>query len=477
MGSSDNNLTAPDKLLLKRVRSGISSASLLSGDQPIIIAVSGGADSISLLHILSSLYPAATRIAVYVDHGLRPLETDAEIKLVQQQAVLCSARFVTVAVNVLGEREKKKCSLEVAARNLRYQALDEVRSKFKAQAIAVGHTADDQAEEVLLRLIRGSGSTGLSGMNIRHGNIIRPLLHETKESLLHFLRTQNIPFCEDSSNADRRFLRNRIRLSLLPELEKNYNKSMRQTLLQTASILQEEDALLTALTDNDFQKVVQQSDERIILDLSQFSLTHPAIQRRILEKICWKMASRPSFKKIASLQRLATARKSSEVHLPEGLRAIRQQGSILFHFPSKEKGYRGPALVKKNYTPVTVPGVGKYQVPAINRELLIEETSLSPKTVAHSDLLLLDASTIQFPLTLRPHIPGERFHPLGAPGRKKISSFLTDRKIPAMERQRYPVLISQDTIIAIVGLRIDHAYRVTDTTQKTLCLQWKIMDG
>jgi tRNA(Ile)-lysidine synthase len=473
MDSSNNSLTAPDKALLKRVRSTILSASLLPGDQPIIIAVSGGSDSVSLLHILSSLFPAAARIAVYVDHGLRPLETDAEIKLVQKQAALCSARFVTVAVDVEKERAQKKCSLEEAARTLRYQALEKICSKFQAQAIAVGHTADDQAEEVLLRLIRGSGSTGLSGMNIRHGNIVRPLLHETKESLLNYLRTQDIPFCQDSSNADRRFLRNRIRLELLPHLENEYNRSIRQTLLQTAAILKEENALLNELTDNTFQGMVQQKNKQVILDLPQFAATHPAIQRRILEKICWQMASRPSFKKIESLQRLAAAKKSSEVHLSKGLRAIRQQESIIFLFPSQREGYRGAALVTKSYTPLTIPGAGRYPVPVLNHELLIQEAPLSSKTVKQGDLLLLDASTIQFPLTLRPHIPGERFHPLGAPGRKKISSFLSDRKIPAMDREHYPVLLSHDSIIAIIGLRIAHACRVTSQTQKVLQLQWK----
>ena len=160
MDASNKNLTAPDKMLLKRIKNTILSASLLSGDNPFIIAVSGGADSISLLHILSSLFPACKRIAVYVDHGLRPLETDAEIKLVRQQAALCSAGFVAVSVDVQREREEKKCSPEEAARTLRYRAMEKIRREFQAEAISVGHTADDQAEEVLLRLIRGSGSSG-----------------------------------------------------------------------------------------------------------------------------------------------------------------------------------------------------------------------------------------------------------------------------------------------------------------------------
>ncbi len=477
MDLSNYRLTAADRALLKRVRNTLLSAALLPGDRPVIIAVSGGADSVSLLHILTALFPATKHIAVYVDHGLRPLETGAETKLVQQQAALCSAQFVSTTVDVQREKEEKKSSLEEAARTLRYQELERICDELKAGAIAVGHTADDQAEEVLLRLIRGSGSTGLSGMSIRNRNIIRPLLHETKESLLSFLKSQNIPFCEDSSNTDRRFLRNRIRQDLLPQLEKRYNRSMRQTLLQTAAILKEEDALLTALTNSAVQEMVHKDGKQITLDLTQFSMTHPAVQRRILEKICWQMASRPSFKKIKSLQRLAAARESSEVHLSKGLRAIKQAGSILFHFPSQKKGYRGPALMKKRYSPLRITGPGRYQVAALQHELVIEEIDIPPETIAHDTLLLLDAATIQLPLTLRPHIPGERFHPLGAPGRKKISSFLADQKIPALERQNYPVLLSSNTIIAIIGLRINHEHRVTSKTKKTFCLRWETTAG
>lgn len=475
MDFSKNTLTAPDKALLERINRLIVTSSLLQGDEPIVIAVSGGPDSLALLHILSSLFPTSKLVAVYVDHGLRPLETETEIKLVRRAASTCSADFIKVPVDVRGEKEKKRCSLEEAARNLRYRTLEKIRSQFQAQAIAVGHTADDQAEEVLLRLIRGSGSTGLSGMNLQRGNIIRPLLRETKETLLNFLKAQNIPFCEDSSNTDRRFLRNRIRQDLLPKLESEYNRSIRQTLLQTASILEEEDGLLSELTEKGFQEMVLQKGEQLILNLSPFSQTHPAIQRRILEKICWQMASRPSFKKIESLQQLSTARKSSEVHLAKGLRAIRQPGVILFHYPSHEKSYRGPALVKKHFSPLTIDGPGKYPVPELHHELLIKESSLVPETGEPNDLLLLDAATVNFPLTLRSPRPGERFHPLGAPGQKKISSFLSDRKIPAMDRDNYPVLLDHNTIIAIIGLRIGHEYRITSKTREVLQLQWKAM--
>ena len=458
--------------LQKRIGAIIASSSLLQKNKPVIIGVSGGADSICLLHILSFLFPSSKRIAVYVDHGLRPHETSAEKILVQEQAGICSAHFETVTVDVQKEKTLKKTSLEEAARNLRYQALEDLRIKFHATSIAVGHTADDQAEELLLRLIRGSGSSGLSGMNQHSGHIIRPLLHETKETLLAYLQEQKIPFCQDSSNFDTNFLRNKIRLDLLPKLENEYNKSMRHTLLQTAAILTEEDKLLSELTKTCFHKLVYQEADNLSLDLPLFALEPLAIKRRIIEKICWTLDSRPSFKKIESLLALASSRNQTEIHLADGLRAVRQNNTILFHRPSRKKGYRGSGIIQKTFTPITIPCPGTYPVHEFKHQLQITKARFSPDLLKNSDHLIVDAINITFPLLLRHHKAGESFHPLGAPGRKKISRFFSDQKIAVSVRDTFPLLLFKERIIAVVGLRIEQQFRVGNTTKHVFLLQW-----
>lgn len=460
------------KELYGRIRDIISSTSLSKDKSPVIIGVSGGADSVSLLHILSFLLPDTIRIAVYVDHGLRPDETPAEKKLVQEQAALCEAHFKTAKVDVLGEKKRNNSSLEEAARTLRYQVLEKFRVQYQAGAIAVGHTADDQAEEILLRLIRGSSTTGLSGMKQQRGHIIRPLLHETKKSLLAYLKEQDIPYCEDSSNSDTRLLRNKIRLELLPGLENDYNQSMRQTLLQTAAILDDEDKLLSTITTRAFNKLVHGGPESLNLLLDGFAKEAPAIQRRILDRICWTLQSKPSFKKIESLLNLAAKQNYKEVHLTGGLRAVRQEGTIFFHRPSLEKGYRGRGVIAKSFFPITIPCPGNYTVPVLNRTLIITERSFSPEEVQPSSAQMVDAAKITFPLLLRPPLAGDYFHPFNAPGRKKISRFFSDHKIPVPERDHYPLLISNEKVIAIAGQRIDHGCRITDSTRHILLLQW-----
>jgi len=459
--------------LQKRIHQLITTFSLLQENDSVIIGVSGGADSICLLHILSLIFPASKRVAVYVDHGLRPQETDAEKALVQEQAEICSAHFETVAIDVQNEKKLKNCSLEEAGRNLRYQALEGLRARFQATAIAVGHTADDQAEEILLRLIRGSGSRGLSGMKLQHGKIIRPLLHEKKDTLVSWLQERNIPCCLDSSNDDRKFLRNKIRLDLLPKLEQDYNQSMRQTLLQTAEILDEEDRFLSVLTNECFPKLVHKEKDKLLLELSGFERESLTIKRRILEKICWDLQSRPSFKIINSLLKLASSRQAKEIHLADGLRAVKQQKTIFFHRPSGKKSYRGPGVISKAFSPITIPCPGIYQVAELNHRLEISEVPFSPDLPLNSKHQLVDMKNISFPLLLRHHKSGERFHPLGAPGKKKISRFFSDQKIPLSARDRFPLLLSENNILAVVGLRIEQQFRLTETTKHVLLVKWE----
>lgn len=322
-----------------------------SGDT-IIVAVSGGPDSVALLHILCSVLPQVKFIAVYIDHGLRPDETGAEIELVQTLAHRLQAGFERISVDVRTAARLEKTSIEETARTLRYRELEAIRLQYQGRAIAVAHTADDQAEELLIRLIRGSGRKGLSGMQFKNGWIIRPLLHERKETLLHYLHAQQIPFCIDSSNLECTYLRNRVRLDLLPYLQEHFNKSINQTLLQTAQILTDEEALLEEIADKAWQEVVrviaiqpvppETPAYTIQIDTKKFCCCHSAIQRRILEKCCWQMEARPQFRQIALLLDLVNrGQGGAQIHLSKGLRAQMRGQGLIFTYPVGKRSYRG----------------------------------------------------------------------------------------------------------------------------------------
>jgi len=322
-------------VLLHRVTRFIDRNRLLSPEDRVIIGVSGGPDSMALLHILVHILPAPDCIAVYIDHGLRPQEIAREVVAVRDAAEQVGAVFHTETIPVAAYAAAEGCSLEEAARILRYRALEGFRGRYGAKTIAVAHTADDQVEEFFVRLCRGSGLKGLSGMNARNGTIIRPFLLEKKHTVLNYLEQRHLPFCLDSSNQDRRFLRNRVRLDLLPALEDHYNPAVRQTVLQTMDILRDEDDLLDTLTDKALSALGLTGDlgktdnppDRIEISLDRFAADHPALQRRMLEKICRQMDCRPGFRQIDQiLYVLQKGENGSEMHLQGGLRVRKMPG-------------------------------------------------------------------------------------------------------------------------------------------------------
>lgn len=328
----------------------------LSG-KTVVVAVSGGPDSMALLHVLSrlalglKLKPAA----VYVDHGLRPKETIHEAELVRSQAQLLQVSCRVGRVDVHALVRQKKLSAEHAARILRYDFLEKIAKELGAAKIVLAHTADDQAEEVLLRLIRGSGRAGLSGMKmIRDNRFVRPFLGTPKSLLLKYLTDKKIPFLEDSSNLERVYLRNRVRLDLLPQLER-YNPNIRQTLRQTARILGDEEDLLAGLAEAAWIDVVQSLPEEktgqpsgLRLDINRFFNLHRAIQRRVVETIFIKMDGLPSFKKIEQVLYLAeSGQGGGMLHFSRGLRVVKKRKELIFSYPQGRVAKRGNLLEQK----------------------------------------------------------------------------------------------------------------------------------
>lgn len=186
------------------------------------------------------------------------------------------------------------------------------------------------------------------------------------------------------------------------------------------------------------------------------------------------MESKPSYKKIESLLAVAVSQTRKEIHLSSGLRAIRQAQTLLFHRPSLKKGYRGLAILEKSFAPITLYGPGKYPIAELGRTLLVRTLLFSSDLLKTPGILVIDADTVDFPLSMRHAREGEFFQPLGAPGKKKITRFFSDQKISFMERDQYPLILSGNKVVAIAGLRIGHDYRITEKTTNVLTLQWLI---
>ncbi|MBW2466595.1 MAG: tRNA lysidine(34) synthetase TilS [Deltaproteobacteria bacterium] len=485
--------------LEKEILELIQRENLTRSGEKVLIGVSGGPDSIGLLHVMVQLAPALniTLAAAYVDHGLRPEETEQEKNLVGAAAENFGLDFFTGSIDVRNYAKEQKISIEHGARLLRYDFFKKTAAEWGAARIAVGHTADDQAEEVLLRLIRGTARKGLSGMKtLRDGRIIRPLLRTPKSILLAYLEYNSIRFLQDSSNLENHYLRNRIRNDLLPYLAEHFNPDIRQTLIRTANILQDEEELLENITESAFAEIVstipetlmqvedikrhqeQSENQELNIKLDRFNSAPRAVQRRLLEKFCWIMGCSPQSRQIEHLLQLAIQNTlGSSLHLSNGLRATINKDRLCFTYPLGRGPFRGniSAEIETEFPEISIPIPGIYELPQLGKKLLVENVAESDTKTGEifPTGQLLDSALFSFPLVLRGPRSGDRFHPLGAPGSKKISNFLSDQKIERADRGLVPILCADESILALPGLRIDHRYRITEKTTHVIRVSWE----
>ncbi len=484
--SLDKKITIPrkSKTLLSRVASVIHKHNLVHENDRVIVAVSGGSDSLALLYILNYLDFPLDLIGVYIDHGLRPGETPLEKRVIEECCRSLEIPCIVRSVNVHQLVADEKRSQEDAARILRYSTLEQIRCKYDAKIIAVGHTADDQVEEFFIRLLRGSSAKGLSGMTVCRDKIVRPLLFENKVTLTDFLAAHNVSWCYDSSNSNRQFLRNRVRLDLLPTLEKEFNPALRRTILQNMDILSEENRFLETIAEEAYTKCVEtaalpgreSNNSKLIVKRTCFAVNHLAISRRILEKCCWQMGISPTYTLIDALLRLIeTAENGRELHLGDGVRAEKRSHNLIFDRPLGTGRVRGAKETAPSVNQ-SIHGPGVHHIASIGRQLLLAEIGIDKADNPDCRLLRVDRVNVSFPLNLRSAIPGERFHPCGGPGSKKISRYFNDRKIPAKERPAWPVLLCSERVIALPGLVIDHESRITEKTTAILTIGWEKID-
>lgn len=441
------------------------------GDK-IVVAVSGGIDSTALLHLLAELDFDLTLYAVYIDHQLRPDEVPTEISHVRNEAKRLGITFIHKSIDTLSYQKKHKLSQEEAARILRYNVLESIIDEYNAQYIAVGHTSDDQVEEFFLRLLRGSGKCGLSGMVLKQGLVIRPLLETSKDELRDYLENKNIGFCEDSSNKKLIYTRNRVRHDLLPLLE-TFNPSIRKTILNTSNILKEEDELLQSLSDEQYRRCVQlQDNESIDLTLLNFVPLSPALKRRVLEKICWNMESRPTYTIIENILLLTNSTSNKTLTLEGGLRVTKTQDKLQFYFPFGRNSANRKKTADRPDLQVTIEKEGSHHIPQLKHILQLESAKLH-SVYQYLDLLAVDYDKVTFPLTIRYQRNGEKFQPINGTGKKKVNRFLTDKKISLKARNFHPLLLNEDDeIISVLGLTVADRFKITDETKKILTINW-----
>ena len=438
--------------------------SMLKGNETVLVGLSGGPDSVCLLTVLHRIKGDfhLNIHAVYVDHNLRPGETPAEIAFCREICEKMHVDFTVKSIDVKGYVKEHSINKQEVARELRYDAFYEAAREIRADRIALAHNADDQAETVFMRLVRGTGPAGLSGIPAKRGVVIRPLIEIERREIEDFLEREKIHSVTDSSNLETDYIRNRIRLLIMPELKK-LNPNLIRSINKTVSILQEEERYLDIIVTKTLMKMIsRKTDRRIELFLTPMEAMDIVILRRLLRRAIDETEGLRgiSFIHVEDIISLVKEGRSGDrLYLPRGIRAIKDYSLLVItsEEPRKIASYE-----------LRVPG----EVAIVGAGLVIKASFEE----AAGDLgdgkssVLLGADDMSFPLKIRPRIAGDSFRPLGFGKRKKLQDFFVDEKVPRDERDSIPLVFSGDDIIWIAGYRADDRFRVSGSTKKFLRL-------
>ena len=450
--------------LIESVKKSIIKYKMITPGDTIIAAVSGGPDSLCLADILSKLADGMnlSLVIAHYEHGLRPDEDSSETLLVKDFAGALNVPFETEKGAGLKDLSS---SIEEKARECRYDFLDRLKIKYNADKIATGHNLNDQAETVLMRLLRGSGMTGLSGIPpVRNNTFIRPLIETRRENIMEYLEFNKISYATDSSNHDTRYLRNKIRLELIPELTK-YQPRLIETMGRLAHNLREENEFIERQADEWAEKnTKQEKSGEYAVNTEILSKLPDAFLKRIIRNIIKRHSlnlygiDSEHVDEIIGL--ITNTKPNASIDLPGSLIVRKEYNSLIF-----SSGTLEPAAFE-----YLVNGDGELPVCETNKIIKIEtiENNMQQGFLSDPNIALLNGDMLPFPLTVRNFRKGDKFIPLGMKGHKKLKNFFIDLKIPPAVRRKTPVIIKDDKIVWVCGFRIDDRFKVTTATKTIL---------
>ncbi len=452
--------------LARRFAADIDRNDLIEPRNRILVAFSGGQDSTALLALLLGIRDEwSLDIALaHFNHHLRP-SAAGDAQFAERIAKKHGLKLYSGKGDVRRYARRRKMNIEEAARELRYEFLRKTAARIKADRIATGHTLTDQAETFLMRLFRGSGPTGLTGISPRvDGLIVRPLLDFERGEIAAYLREIGWPYRQDESNLDPKFLRNRIRRELIPRLERDYDPAIVRHLGRAASIIQDENALMEEVAEKAARRAIRREGPRVGLDLSRLKRLSVALRRRAIRVFLRELKGdlrRISFDDIESVAALG---EGKELVLGPKL-VLRREGGLVSLAGQKRRAAKYDFLWD---------GRGVLDVPQAGvrlRAKIIRRARLDRLTFDDESRAYLDASLVTLPLRVRNRKAGDRYRPLGAPGAKKLKEILRAKGIPLAERDRRPVILSGNKIVWVPGLRISHEFRIGPETSGILLIE------
>jgi tRNA(Ile)-lysidine synthase len=459
--------------------------SLTKSGQKIIVGVSGGADSVTLLHVLSQIKdPLGIKLHIaHLNHQLRGAESDADAAFVEDLAKQWKIPFSIETADVKGYQSTHRLSLEEAAREVRYAFLSEIARIEGAAAVAVGHNQNDQIETILLHIVRGSGTLGLQGLrpvhNLPAGNhtlrVIRPLLEVKRTEIEYYCLKHGLQYRQDSTNSTAEMLRNRIRLELLPLLQK-YNPDIAGALLRVSRIARDDAAFLEQECSRIWQQITRVHRGNILIDKGVFLGLPVAVQRQIIRRAIQEIRGNLKDIETRHVDLILNARQK-----PAG-RQVTLPGNIIFRVEysrfilGKDVLAEIPFPELRGISEIKVPGLTRipgWEIEAVIQPVSDESLDAESRENWQNNGFSadFDFNTTSEKLFIRSLQPGDKFVPLGLGQHKKVARFMLDARIPHDWRRRVPLVCNEQQIIWVAGWRIDERAKVSAQTRSVLRLK------
>ncbi|MFH2219104.1 MAG: tRNA lysidine(34) synthetase TilS [Pseudomonadota bacterium] len=447
----------------------------------VLVGVSGGPDSVALLHVLSALASRfSLRLGVaHLNHGLRQHISDSEAEFVASLSENMALPFFLEKADVRKYQAGAGLSLEEAARHVRYAFYRRTARENRFSKIALGHHADDNAELVLMNLMRGSGPLGISGIPpVRNGSIVRPLIRVKRSEIMEFLNTSALKYVSDETNREIKYLRNRIRHHLMPVIKSSFNPRIVETLDRLSSILRSEEEWIESIIERDFKtSIVEEKDNSIAFSAERLGKIHIAARRRLIRKAVSKVKGNLrsiTYAHINSvMDLLQDARPPKRLDLPGRVRVSLKGDRIVFsqeHVALRTLDANSDNNAV-NFFEYEIKKPGSIFIKEINARVALSEIGAEDVTSFRNvgpGTGFMDMAALTFPLVLRNFRPGDRFAPLGLSGTKKVKKYFIDTKVPVAERLKCPILLSRNRIIWVAGHRIDESVKLNASTRNVL---------
>ena len=443
----------------------INETGIIKSKESVLVAVSGGADSVALLYFfVSTLAPLLNLkiAAAHLNHCLRGKDSDRDSSFVKS---LCKRLNIAIYSKKHVMKKKGNESPEEVARRIRYSFLEKTADKYGFGKIATAHHQDDQAETVLMRLLSGTGFSGISGIRPQNRNVVRPFLAISRNEILDYLKIKRQVFRLDKSNLDTNFLRNKIRIKIIPYLKKNFNSHVTEALsrfgLQTGRDMDIPEHKIKILLSSLVQREAKDSME---FDLDILS-AYPAFLIKAVLEAAIKKIGHPA--KLTSnhinsfIRNVINGKNGGAIQFPGPIYAERSYNNLVLGSKIKTVAIYPEALFSK------LPGIYPTSDKGLNIKIEVKENIGKMNFPKDTDTqVCLDYDALASVLSLRTRKKGDTFHPLGSPGEMKLKDFLINRKVPKMERDNIGIICSGNTIVWVVGHRISERFKIRPETRK-----------